>query len=55
MDEGRWICIRQRAGPLVKECRALRPMLRQGDSPDDRKDKNAIIRAQRSAVWTGWS
>lgn len=50
MDEGRWICIRQRAGPLVKECRALRPMLRQGDSPDDRKDKNAIIRAQRSAV-----
>lgn len=50
MAEGPWICVRQRAGPLVKECRALRPRLRQDDSTDDRKDKNMIIKAQRSAV-----
>ena len=25
-----WTCVRQRAGPLVKECRAIRPRLSQG-------------------------
>ena len=36
--EGKWICVRQRAGPLVKECRALRPRLLLTDSPEDRRD-----------------
>lgn len=27
-----WICTRQRAGPLAKECRALRPRLSANDN-----------------------
>lgn len=44
MAEGRWICCRQRAGPLVKECRAIRPRLSRYDSPYDRAGKNKILR-----------
>lgn len=39
-----WICERQRAGPLVKESRALRPRLSRHDSPNDRIEKNKILR-----------
>ena len=50
MAEGRWICCRQQAGPLVKECRYIIPRRYQDDGPEDRRDKNAILRARRSAV-----
>lgn len=50
MGEVIWHCVRQRAGPLVKECRALRPHLSRMDTPEDRKDKQQIIRSQHSAV-----
>lgn len=30
-DTPRWICCRQRAGPLVKESRAIRQMLKEYD------------------------
>lgn len=39
-----WLCTRQRAGPLVKECRALRPRLCANDSPFERAEKNKILR-----------
>lgn len=39
-----WHCVRQRAGPLVKECRALRPRLSVNDTPYDRTEKNKILR-----------
>lgn len=45
-----WYCVRQRAGPLVKECRAIRPRLSREDSLADRKAKNEIIRSPHSAV-----
>ena len=32
MAEGPWYCTCQRAGPLVKECRAIRPRLARTDS-----------------------
>ena len=35
-----WTCERQRAGPLVKECRAIRPRLSAEDSVYDRTEKN---------------
>ena len=35
-------CIRQLAGPLVKECRYRRPMLAKGDLPSVRREKNEI-------------
>jgi len=38
-----WTCVRQRAGPLVKECRAIRPRLSVEDSPYDRIEKNKIL------------
>lgn len=43
MADGPWICVRQRAGPLVKECRALRPRLSKDDSPWERNQKNHIL------------
>lgn len=43
-------CTRQRAGPLVKECRSVRPRLSQDDTRADRKAKNEIIRYAHSAV-----
>ena len=55
-EEGPWICVRQRAGPLVKECRALRPRIYQTDSPEDRRDKREIVSSPHSAVCRscGW-
>lgn len=49
-DERPWYCVRQRAGPLVKECRAIRPRLSQYDTREDRKEKNVIIKSPHSAV-----
>ena len=45
-----WYCCRQRAGPLVKECRALRPRFGPEDSQFDRKAKEKVRRYQRNAV-----
>lgn len=44
-----WNCVRQRAGPLVKECRALRPRLSANDTPYDRAEKNKILRPARDS------
>lgn len=41
-----WYCCRQRAGPLVKECRALRPRLDHADTATDRKEKEQLKRLQ---------
>lgn len=41
--DGPFICVRQRAGPLVKECRALRPRLSAEDTPFERAEKNRIL------------
>lgn len=50
MTDNPWYCVRQRAGPLVKECRALRPRLSSDDTWDDQRAKNVIIKTQHSAV-----
>lgn len=50
MPDHLWYCTRQRAGPLVKECRAIRPRLSVADSPDDRRDKRQIVNSPHSAV-----
>lgn len=42
MHDQKWICIRQRAGPLVKECRYRRPTLSKADLPEVKKKKNVI-------------
>ena len=39
-----WYCTRQQAGPLVKECRALRPRLSADDDLWTRTQKNKILR-----------
>lgn len=44
-----WHCTRQRAGPLVKECRALRPRLSPQDTPYERTEKNKILRPPRDS------
>lgn len=44
-----WYCTRQRAGPLVKECRALRPRLSPNDSAYERTEKNKILRPPRDS------
>lgn len=44
-----WYCTRQRAGPLVKECRALRPRLSPCDSIYERTEKNKILRPPRDS------
>ena len=44
-----WYCVRQRAGPLVKECRALRPRLSANDSPFERAEKNRILKPPRDS------
>lgn len=43
MGERPYICVRQRAGPLVKECRSLRPRLSAQDTPFERAEKNRIL------------
>lgn len=45
-----WYCCRQRAGPLVKECRALRPRFGAGDTAEDRAAKADIKKHARCAV-----
>ena len=39
-----WYCYRQRAGPLVKECRALRPRYLPEEPVEDRRDKAQLKR-----------
>lgn len=46
----RWYCCRQRAGPLVKECRALRPRLSGDDLPSERSGKRESQKHIRTAV-----
>lgn len=48
-DLRRVYCCRQRAGPLVKESRAIRPRLSQFDSPYERVEKNKILRPPRDS------
>ena len=43
--------MRQRAGPLTKEVRYLRPQLRPGDLPGVRREKNEIVRAIRDSCF----
>lgn len=45
-----WFCCRQRAGPLTKECRALRPRYGPQDTDEDRRAKADIKRHARCAV-----
>lgn len=47
MSSAVWYCCRQRAGPLVKECRALRPRFGPEDTATDRKEKEQLKRRQR--------
>ena len=44
-----WMCVRQRAGPLVKECRSIRPRLSAGDTLYERTEKNKILRPPRDS------
>lgn len=44
-----WTCVRQRAGPLVKECRSIRPRLSANDTPYERTEKNKILRPPRDS------
>lgn len=48
-----WYCTRQRAGPLVKECRALRPRLSQEDDAYTASAKRSLRRRMDSAVCHG--
>lgn len=45
-----WHCCRQRAGALVKECRALRPTFRQGEVGLDHTAKADLKKYQKCAV-----
>lgn len=45
-----YYCSRQRAGPLTKECRAIRPRFSRYDAPTERRGKVAAARAVRTAV-----
>lgn len=45
-----WYCTRQRAGPLVKECRALRPRIGPNDTRQDVREKRELQRYAHSAV-----
>ena len=44
-----WTCVRQKAGPLVKESRSLRPKLSPNDTPYERTEKNKILRPPRDS------
>ena len=46
----RYYCTRQRAGPLTKECRSLRPRLSDNDDPWTRSEKNKVLKSPHSAV-----
>lgn len=45
-----FFCCRARAGPLVKECRALRPRVWKDDASDIARDKRELARKIRTAV-----
>lgn len=47
--EAAWICVRQRAGPLVKECRYRRPTPSRYDPPSVKGEKNKILRLVRDS------
>ena len=49
MTDKSWICIKQRAGPLVKEVRYQRPTLSKGDLPSVRRAKNEILNSLRDS------
>lgn len=49
MNDPIWTCVRQRAGPLVKECRAIRPRLSPNDTPYERTEKNKILRPPKDS------
>ena len=46
----KYYCTRQRAGPLTKECRSMRPRLADSDDAWTRSEKNKIVRSSLSAV-----
>ncbi len=48
-SEQRWICVRQRVGPLVKECRSIRPRLSKYDTAYERAEKNKVLRPPRDS------
>ena len=50
MSDPIWYCCRQRAGPLVKECRALRPRFSGDDPPEVSAEKTKAKRYVRTAV-----
>ena len=45
-----WYCVQQRAGPLVKECRALRPRVSAEDTAEAHRVKAELKKRQRCAV-----
>lgn len=45
-----WYCCRQRAGPLVKECRALRPRFAPDDTDEDHAGKADLKRKQNGTL-----
>lgn len=49
----KWYCCRQTAGPLVKECRALRPRFSKLDDAYTVKEKERVRRKMDSAVCHG--
>ena len=49
MNEPQWYCVRQCAGPLVKECRSIRPRLSVSDTPYERTEKNKILLPPRDS------
>lgn len=46
MTDGPFICVRQRAGPLVKECRGQWPRMNQYDDPFTRERKKSVRKVQ---------
>lgn len=47
--EQAWICVKQRAGPLVKECRYQRPTPSRNDPPSVQREKGKILRLVRDS------
>ena len=46
----KWQCVRQRAGPLVKECRYWLPRFDREDTPQEHRDKAFVKARVRTAV-----
>lgn len=45
-----WYCTRQRAGPLVKECRAIRARIGPADTRQDINEKRSLQKYEHSSV-----